>query len=622
MYIRCSNIYVIGNYTIPQRMKSIDKIHIENIKGIEKATLSFTLNPFMPNFFVAPNGFGKSSLATAFNSLNRDRLKLDEKNCHFGDTAKEPLLEIGFTNDDNTQVKLTATKDKNEISKVFDIEVIKNLLKPEANYRNIQGNHTTSPTLEIESIYIIECIPDKFELPYQVTKFRTQISDNRQIWIDISELLQDNYFLRKLSKLGILDKFDLVKQKNLIDKYRLKVKAINGSKDDVITELNSNHLEILENEYFTQIVELVEQYQTKSKAEIILITIQVIELYKSNKDNFKKLFEYKYYCIQKERILNLFNSFKATWKGVVPKEINITKKVKKKTVLVHKNFGIEFPKATDISNGERDVISFIGCLLKAQTNFKGKPTILIIDEVFDYLDDANLLAVQYYILKFIEFFQAKKTKVVFFPIILTHLNPYYFKNYFFSNQKIHYLLNWKGSVDRGIENIVISRNNTKLKTYEDSISSHFLHFNPLELDIEADATLEFTIQKLGAVNSKLCKSKEFKTKIFEYFDNYVSGKKNYDPISVCIATRILVEKDIYSQLPVSLQPEFLETHMTVPKLNFVKENTDIVIPEIYYFLATLYNELLHIRKNNDNSSPIYLKLNNLTIKDMIGQVKK
>ncbi|MEQ1734438.1 MAG: hypothetical protein ABL940_12250, partial [Bacteroidia bacterium] len=103
--------------------------------------------------------------------------------------------------------------------------------------------------------------------------------------------------------------------------------------------------------------------------------------------------------------------------------------------------------------------------------------------------------------------------------------------------------------------------------------------------------------------------------------NYVSGKKNYDPISVCIATRILVEKDIYGQLPVNLQTEFLETHMTVPKLNFVKENTDIVIPEIYYFLATLYNELLHIRKNNDNSSPIYLKLNNLTIKDMIRQVK-
>ena len=58
-------------------MKSVDKIHIENIKGIENETFLFSLIPYMPTFLVAPNGFGKSSIATAFNSLNRDRLKLD-----------------------------------------------------------------------------------------------------------------------------------------------------------------------------------------------------------------------------------------------------------------------------------------------------------------------------------------------------------------------------------------------------------------------------------------------------------------------------------------------------------------------------------------------------------------
>jgi len=571
---------------------------------------------------VAPNGFGKSSLATAFNSLNRDKLKIEEKNCHLGDTTKKPILEISCTEADSTQIKLTATKDKNEISKVFDVEVIKNLLRPEANYKNIQGKHITSPTLEIEKIYIIENIPDKFELPYKVTKFRNLISDNRQIWGDISELLQDKVFLTKLSNLGILDKFDLVKQNTLIDSHIDLVKSIAGNKDVIQFELNTNHLSILGNEFFSKIVEVVEQFQDKSKAEAILISIQIIKLYKSNKEDFKKLFEYKYYCIQKANILNLFNSFKATWKGIKPKEINITKKVKKKTVLVQKNFGIEFPKATDISNGERDVISFIGSLLKSQMNFRGKPTILIIDEVFDYLDDANLLAVQYYITKFIEFFQNQKLKVAFFPIILTHLNPHYFKNYFFSNQKIHYLLNWKGAVDRGIESIVISRNNTKNKIYGDNISSYFLHFNPLEFDTEIMTEAEFLLQKLGSVNSSYCKSKDFKVKTLEYFDNYVSGKKNYDPISVCIATRILIEKDIYEQLPIELQQDFLTTHTTVAKLNFAKESTDIVVPEIYYFLGTLYNELLHIRKNNDNVSPIYLKLNNITIKEMIRQVKR
>ena len=603
-------------------MKSIDSIRIEHVKGIEKITFTSTVNPYMPNFFVAPNGFGKSSLATAFKSLNRDRLKIEEKNSHKGDTTLDPLLEIEITNDDNSKTTLTANKDKNEISKVFDIEIIKSLLKPEANYRNIQGNHITSPTIEVESIYIIENIPDKYELPYQVTKFRNAISDNRQIWVDISELLTNAKFLIRLANLNVLDKFDLVKQQKIINDYKTAVKALTGTKDEIIAELNSTHLEILNNEFIGCIVQLLERFQSKSKGENILEAIQLIELYKTNKDGFHKLFNYKHYSVQKERILTLFNSFKATWKGIQPKEINITKKVKKKTVLIQKNFGIEFPKATDISNGERDVISFIGCLLKAQSNFRGKPTIIIIDEVFDYLDDANLLAVQYYITKFIEFFQTRKKRIGFFPIILTHLNPYYFKNYFFSKLKVHYLLTWKGTVDRGIENIVLSRNNTKLKSYKDNISCYFLHFNPSDFDITTDAKSEFVIQKLGNVNETICKSEEFKKSVFAYFDNYVSGKKNYDPISVCIASRILVEKDIYNQLSAHLQTEFIEIHTTVEKLDFARENSDIVIPEIYYLLGTLYNELLHIRRNNDNSSPIYLKLNNMTIKEMIKQLKK
>ncbi|MCX8533972.1 hypothetical protein [Chryseobacterium luquanense] len=600
-------------------MKSINSINIENIKGIEKLTFSATINPYMPNFLVAPNGFGKSSLATTFKSLNRDRLKVEEKNYHKGNPELEYLLEIEITNDDNSKTTLTANKDKNEISKIFDIEVIKSLLKPEANYRKIQGNHITSPTIEVENIYIVENIPEKFELPYQITKFRNSISDNRQIWVDLSGLLINPQFLTRLSNLNILDKFDLVKHQKFINDYKIIVKNLSGKKDEIINELNLHHLDILNNEFVNQIVTLLERFQNKSKAENILEAIQLIELYKSNKNDFYKLFNYNQYRIQKERILTLFNSFKATWKNIQPKEINITRKIKKKTVIVQKNLGIEFPKATDISNGERDVISFIGCLLKTQSNFRGKPTILIIDEVFDYLDDANLLAVQFYITKFIEFFQ--KREIQFFPMILTHLNPYYFKNYFFSKQKVHYLLSWKGAVDRGIENIVISRNNTKTKTYEDTISSYFLHFNPADFNIENDAKSEFTIQKLGNVNEQLCNSGEFKKSVLKYFDNYVSGKKNYDPISVCIACRILVEQNIYNQLPAELQNDFLETHTTVAKLDFARENTDIIIPEIYYFLGTLYNELLHIRKNNDNSSPIYLKLNNITIKEMIKQLK-
>lgn len=57
----------------------INKIEITNIKGIGNKAFSLDLTPNKPNILVAPNGFGKSSFAIAFDSLKSDRIKLDEK---------------------------------------------------------------------------------------------------------------------------------------------------------------------------------------------------------------------------------------------------------------------------------------------------------------------------------------------------------------------------------------------------------------------------------------------------------------------------------------------------------------------------------------------------------------
>ena len=46
--------------------------------------------------------------------------------------------------------------------------------------------------------------------------------------------------------------------------------------------------------------------------------------------------------------------------------------------------------AQRISNGERDTLTFIAMLIQAESYFIKKDNILIIDEVFDYMDDAFL----------------------------------------------------------------------------------------------------------------------------------------------------------------------------------------------------------------------------------------
>ncbi|MFZ2795376.1 MAG: hypothetical protein WAZ38_07345 [Prolixibacteraceae bacterium] len=95
---------------------------------------------------------------------------------------------------------------------------------------------------------------------------------------------------------------------------------------------------------------------------------------------------------------------------------------------------VEWPKAHEISNGQRDVLSLITLLMRAKRNFRKTNCILVIDEIFDYLDDANLISFQYFITTMIE--EMKDVGKNFFPILMTHLDPFYFNHFCFNRHKI------------------------------------------------------------------------------------------------------------------------------------------------------------------------------------------
>jgi ABC-type cobalamin/Fe3+-siderophores transport system ATPase subunit len=64
----------------------IRKIAITNIKGIGDGTTNgmyeFDIPKNKPSILVAPNGFGKSSLATAFKSLKSSKIELHKDDFH------------------------------------------------------------------------------------------------------------------------------------------------------------------------------------------------------------------------------------------------------------------------------------------------------------------------------------------------------------------------------------------------------------------------------------------------------------------------------------------------------------------------------------------------------------
>jgi hypothetical protein len=94
----------------------------------------------------------------------------------------------------------------------------------------------------------------------------------------------------------------------------------------------------------------------------------------------------------------------------------------------------------------------------------------------------------------------------------------------------------------------------------------------------------------------------------------------YCPFSVCIALRKKIEEKIYLQLDIDdLKNQFIEKHGTPNKLDFAEIN-GIIIPEIYYLLGVVYNEVAHLKNYVQNNSPLINKLENMTIKSMIKKV--
>ena len=586
-------------------MACLESIYVRHVKGIEECNIKCHFFPNKPNFLVASNGSGKSSCAVAFSSLNNARLKINENDFHCGKEWGDSLLQIGF--DDGTVLR--ANCEKNEIWKEVDSFVINSKL-----YANLQNVYTGSNVVGRTKLSIRECvlydkIPEKPNLGYKVTEQRESFeAPVRKLIENLAPLFDDSSFLSDLLKLpsafkGFGGSRNLEIRRKFLNEFadarKTKEQMLNSGFDcsriqgvKVVGDIcgcmkkNSNWID--------------------NEIALTVNALQLCDFLKGKKLLLGRQLEYLEYQEVRRFAKNLLHAVDRTRGAISPH-------VKSGSLVV------DFPDWSDASNGEIDVLQFCASLIQARLKLGRKDrAILIIDEVFDYLDDANLIVAQYFLKKMMDDFREEGKSL--YAIILTHIDPVYFKSYRFKDFHRSYIdAEEHGNVSSYMEKLLTDRDRCRREEggiYQE-ISSCLLHYSAGKgLSSGAVAYL-----KKKGIPDPLCSGSEaFARDMVDNLHSYLAND-DYDMTKACCGIRIIVEEYAYLGLREdSDKADYLKLNKgTEQRLAFAEERGSYV-PEVMHLLGGIYNSCLHLTGEPGELSPIARQLNNKVITKMVKDV--
>ena len=576
---------------------NIKTITIKNVRGIKLKTVTLGMMPNKPSILVAPNGTGKSSFAFAFQWLNRLRIKLNEEDAYNNDVNNKPELIIETDEANNNIYK--ANENQNEISKKFGVFVINNSLKAISPGIKV-GIPMGKSRITVPDIELIGKIPNNIDIVDDFDDVYNLKGLPVGLFPKANTIFSDNHIMDKLDlssiKCGKRDITNIVQAINTIKEYN---DTIVNCHNKIKEELYDNLYNIPSIKYVSDILKLTTD---NDELKCLLKSIRIVTYSYRNPENLKTRIEYAKYKINESKIREVFNTMKPTWRGIKPH-------IKEGRML------LSIGDAQRISNGERDTLTFIAMLIQAETSFTKKDNILIIDEVFDYMDDANLVAAQHYINKFVSKLKDEGKNI--YPIILSHINPTYYKTFAFKDMKVYYLNKIPYPNASGNMLKLIRRREDLEKVDKEKanlISKYMLHFYN-SYDYDMTDIIQIYNTKWGDISS-------FKSYCNNHIQKYINNQE-FDALAVCVALREIIEKFCYNQLANDEQRNIFleEKHGTEKKICYV-ETLGIICPETFHLLGLIYNDPLHANnKNNiDLRQTLYSRLENNTIKGIIEEI--
>lgn len=569
---------------------TIENIKIKEIKGIKELEINQKIFANKPNILVGVNGFGKTSIATAFASIqHKTCIDLKDIHCYQENPHNNPFIEL--THSGNTYC-VDKNLGSNEIRKHFDIFVIKDMRKADGEIKQVSqdgGDVKYVPLGKMVTEPLKICEIEKAEtLKYKVTEARK-----------ILKLTKINDVTKSLSNDIFLSKIDDVLSDTKKQMFNFLEEECNKIADENDVLLNQNKiLEKFSKKFKDKGERLVQIFSLITETENVLYDLlQYVFLFNRDKKNLENYLNRIRYTKFKKNLKDEINTLENAW-------CKSTLSEKGKWLYLH------LPEPHKISNGQRDVTILCGAFNKILYNSKKKNFIVIIDEIFDYLDDANLISCQYYVTKLIA--TAKENGKCVYPIMLTHLDPEAFKSYVFNKRNIIYLGHFESfKLSSAMASLIYYRSNKDGNdNLKNKISKYLLHYNLDDADFQSEME-----NNIKGIRKTWGDPKKFNIFLKEQLSKYQKGEV-CDPLAICAITRLKVEECAYNQI--SSHPnasQFFLQHKTIDKLKWAVDK-GAIIPEHHYLLKVLFDDAMHWNEHK-SINPISAKLKHPVIKNMI-----
>lgn len=581
---------------------TIKKICIENVRGIRQLMIEDQILQNRPTILVAPNGFGKTSIATAFKSaIEKTSIQIEDEDRYEHNPLAKAKIELTY--EDNQVASVFKVEEKahsNDIRKHFDINVICDL-------RIIKATTPWTPTGQakpkgksaIEPITICPIIRKK-PSPFTKTMFHAEMGKHKGVLPDINaEIFACRDFVMRAA--------DFIEQANAIlapNKYK-KIEGIKnqltshaGTTEEALSSISSRIEALAGEDGYRQLFEIIQKTTLIQSVPSFFAIWQILALLKISSESLIDHLQWRRYSEVKKSLEDGLKKLSlSSWKAPSTKET--------KGSLV-----VELPDPTYISNGQRDILVLLSLLHIARYNATKSKSILIIDEVFDYLDDANITVAQYYLSQLIEDYKQQGRSI--YVLLLTHLNPSFFRNYVFSTQKVVYLDNGATykATDAMKKLLNARKDNKYAEELKSQIAKYLVHYHIDQYNFSQELAV------VSGTKSTWGKIGNFQSFIHDEYQKFCTDQP-YDPLAICAITRRRIEEKAFTQISKTLDAsKFFTTHMTAPKLDFATQQ-GAVVPESHYLLRVIFDDGLHWNEGRDNMIPIVAKLSHPIIKSMI-----